>query len=142
MVAKKAKKTATAGPRLVDDTSNGEAAPQGKRPRAGAYWHPMANARNELGTDATQGQVAAKATELLKSKGGDYLYTVEDIAKFEDPTKKAANKPATGKRRGRPRKVAETSGGGSYTFTEIQAVKKLLQDLGSEKAKALINLLA
>lgn len=144
MVAKKAKKTATAGPRLVDDTSNGEAAPQGKRPRAGAYWHPMANARNELGTDATQGQVAAKATELLKGKGGDYVYTVEDVAKFEDPNKKAAKKPAssTGKKRGRPRKVAETSDSGSYTFTEIQAVKKLLQDLGSEKAKALINLLA
>lgn len=141
-VAKKTTKVPEA-PRLIEP-SNGESAPQGKKPRAGAFWHPMANARKELGTDATQGQVAAKATELLKSKGGDYVYTVEDIAKFEDPSKKAAKKPAssTGKKRGRPRTMAQPSDSASFTVAQIQAVKALLQELGPEKAKALVNLLA
>jgi len=142
-VAKKAKKAAPEASRSIEP-SNGEAAPQGKKPRAGAFWHPMANARKELGKEANQGQVAARATELLKSKGGEYVYTVEDVAKFEDPAKKTAKKPAssTGRRRGRPRKNADPSDSSSFTLAQIQAVKTLLQELGPEKAKALVNLLA
>lgn len=145
MAAKKAKKAAKAeapqhvGPRLVEP-ANGDSAAVQKKPRAGAYWHPMKDARKELGKDAAQDEVAARATELLKSKGGNYIYSVDNVAKFENPNKKPAT--ATGKKRGRPRKFTEASDSGSYTVSQIQAVKKLLQDLGPEKAKALVNLLA